>query len=110
MDYFDKLKDVRWKNKRQEILERDNFTCQKCNSKRYYNTTDEVPEKIYDLFLNVHHFDYNGDPWESNNEDLVTLCESCHAYYHSIKNEELKKLEMIKIKRTMKLLSGANNE
>lgn len=64
MTYSEKLKDPRWQKKRLEILKRDNWTCQNCQS-----TTKT---------LHVHHLKYNGNPWEANNNDLQTLCEDCH--------------------------------
>ncbi len=65
-NYAEKLRDPRWQKKRLEIFERDNWTCQSCYAK--------------DKTLNVHHRTYhpNHDPWEYENEDLVTLCEDCH--------------------------------
>lgn len=64
MSYFEKLKDPRWQKKRSRILERDSFTCRHCDS-----TTKT---------LNVHHLAYSKDPWDSQDEDLLTLCEDCH--------------------------------
>ena len=66
MSYGDKLKDPRWQKKRLEVLERDDFTCQKCCDTE---TT-----------LNVHHRVYfkNKDPWDYLDTDLITLCEKCH--------------------------------
>ena len=67
MTYFDKLKDPRWQKKRLKILERDEFTCQLCNS------TDKT--------LNVHHLFYfkNHDPWDYLDTMLLTLCQDCHG-------------------------------
>jgi hypothetical protein len=62
--YSDKLKDPRWQKKRLEILNRDEFTCQWCSD----------TEKT----LHVHHLKYSGDPWEIEDEFLLTLCETCH--------------------------------
>lgn len=64
MTYSDKLKDPRWQKKRLEIMKRDDFTCKYCGDK----TTS----------LNIHHSYYRGEPWESPNESLITLCEDCH--------------------------------
>lgn len=38
--------------------------------------------------LNVHHKVYyrNRDMWDYQDEDLVTLCENCHHYIHSLKD------------------------
>ena len=67
MEYSEKLKDPRWQKKRLEILERDDWRCQKCLDG---NTT-----------LHVHHRKYlpNSDPWDYPDHLLITLCENCHA-------------------------------
>ncbi len=65
--YSDKLKDPRWQRKRLEILNRDEFKCRSCGD----------TEKM----LHVHHLCYekNKEPWETKNDDLVTLCADCHS-------------------------------
>lgn len=73
MTYAEKLKDPRWQKKRLQILSRDKWKCKKC---RDTETT-----------LNVHHLEYNGDPWETENKKLVTLCEDCHKQVESLKDE-----------------------
>jgi len=67
-EYSKKLKDPRWQKKRLEILERDEWMCQKC-----FNSEST---------LVVHHRRYlpDRDPWDYPNELLVTLCEDCHEY------------------------------
>ena len=66
MTYQKKLKDPRWQKKRLEILERDEWTCQNC----------------YDMesTLHIHHKVYNKgkEPWDIENDFLVTLCSECH--------------------------------
>ena len=66
MKYSEKLKDPRWQKKRLEILERDNWSCQRCGD-------DES-------MLVVHHKRYfpKKEPWEYENNILITLCEDCH--------------------------------
>lgn len=66
MTYAEKLRDPRWQKLRLEILSRDNWTCQMCES----TTTT----------LNVHHIVYHSgaDPWEYNPRHLLTLCQTCH--------------------------------
>ena len=83
-DYIKKLKDPRWQKKRLNILNRDEFTCQKC----FDNEST----------LNVHHKYYlNGnDPWDYPDEALITLCEECHKEEKEY-IEDLNKL-IIKIK------------
>ena len=64
--YAEKLKDPRWQKKRLAIFERDNWTCQGCGA------TDKT--------LHVHHIFYEDDtePWDSDDNSLITLCEDCH--------------------------------
>ena len=66
MNYAEKLKDPRWQKKRLEIFERDEWKCRRCKSD--------------DKTLAAHHIKYRRglEPWDYPNEDLLTLCESCH--------------------------------
>lgn len=64
-EYSQKLRDPRWQKLRLEIMSRDEFECKHCFEK---NKT-----------LNVHHWGYNGDPWNVEPKSLITLCEDCHA-------------------------------
>ena len=64
MKYSEKLKDPRWQKKRLKILERDGWVCRECYTE----------EKT----LHVHHLEYNGDPWDSPDDNLLTLCYRCH--------------------------------
>jgi hypothetical protein len=59
-----------------EVRKRDNWTCKKCNKKR--STC-------------CHHINENKK--DNRIENLITLCNSCHAKYHSIKNLDLKEKE-----------------
>ena len=73
MTYKEKLQDPRWKNKRKEILFRDNYQCQYCFGLKQEGGV-----------LNVHHLRYlsNYEPWEYESEDLITLCQYCHEADH----------------------------
>ena len=53
------------KQKKQQVLERDNYTCQCPDCKHETN------------LLDIHHIDYNKK--NNNLENLITLCDSCHA-------------------------------
>ena len=66
MTYKEKLLDPRWQKKRLEILNRDRFCCQICGDEE--NT------------LHIHHLVYKNVscPWEYKEEELVTLCATCH--------------------------------
>jgi hypothetical protein len=70
MTYSEKLKDPRWQKKRLEILSRDNFECQICLNNK--------------LTLHVHHKKYISgvDPWDYENNFLMTICEECHKRLH----------------------------
>lgn len=65
-DYQELLKDPKWVSKRNQILSRDKNTCQFCGCQ--------------DKYMQVHHKRYikGNKPWEYDNEDLITLCNSCH--------------------------------
>jgi 5-methylcytosine-specific restriction endonuclease McrA len=71
--YDELLKDPRWQRKRLDIMNRDNFTCQLCKSKK--------------KTLNVHHKVYHRGllPWENPDKDLITLCEDCHSIVQDLK-------------------------
>ena len=73
--YRELLFDVRWKQKRARILERDGYKCIVCGA-----TED----------LTVHHKQYHVDqqgrkhvPWDYEDKYLVTLCSVCHRNGHS---------------------------
>lgn len=76
-EYSEKLKNPKWQKRRLEIMKRDNFTCRFCGNK------DET--------LNVHHVYYFGnmDPWEADDGQLITLCESYHLEMHENNNFNL---------------------
>ena len=66
--YREALRKPKWQRKRLKIMERDGWKCSACAAD--------------DKNLQVHHLRYLPDswnkPWESPDEDLVTLCEDCH--------------------------------
>lgn len=53
------------KEKKRQVLERDNYECQNPNCEYKTNV------------LHIHHIDY--DKLNSNMENLITLCNSCHS-------------------------------
>lgn len=69
-NYLELLKDPKWQKKRLFIFERDNYQCQCCFDKK---TTLVVHHKRYDR---------NKNPWEYENDNLITLCEDCHKIIH----------------------------
>ena len=64
-----------WRNKREEILKRDNHTCQFCGKQQD---------------LHVHHRQYHyierlgifKMPWDYPDECLITVCDKCHNRGH----------------------------
>lgn len=74
MSYSEQLKSPKWQKKRLEVLSRDNFTCCSCG-----DTETE---------LQVHHLKYDGKPYESELEDMETLCWVCH-YYETFEHKQL---------------------
>ncbi len=86
MTYSEKLKDPRWQKKRLEIMNRDDFKCVYCNNN--------------ELTLHVHHLRYSKEPWNINNDYLITLCENCHDEEHnSRKSNEDYLLDVLKVKK-----------
>lgn len=65
MTYREKLSNPLWREKRQSIIERDDNTCRDCGDK-------EGPFQVH------HAFYEKGEPWETSDEFLVTLCAVCH--------------------------------
>ena len=62
------------KELKQQILKRDNYTCQCPNCE--YKTDNLI----------IHHIDY--DKTNNNPENLTTLCNSCHSKTNGIKNRQ----------------------
>lgn len=70
--YKELLKTPEWRDKRQEILYRDKFICQKCGKYSKHNE--------------VHHVDYisGRDIWNYPDNWLITLCRDCHDEEHNV--------------------------
>lgn len=79
MTYSEKLKDPRWQKKRLEIMQRDEFTCSVCGD-------TESP-------LVIHHYKYDGEPWEVDDEYLATMCWNCHEEEHTLIEAARKQLK-----------------
>ena len=64
--YQQKLLDPRWQKKRLEILQRDDWRCQRCFDS--------------ESTLHVHHryYEHQYEPWDYSSDALVTLCADCH--------------------------------
>lgn len=61
----DPYKHPKWQKKRLQILERDGWKCVACDDS--------------ESTLHVHHFYYDGNPWDVMENFLQTLCEACHG-------------------------------
>lgn len=74
MTYSDKLKDPRWQKKRLQVLDRDDFKCTLCGDKKET--------------LHVHHKSYHksGNPWDTELENLSSLCATCHNVFEKLKS------------------------
>lgn len=70
MTYREQLLHPNWQRKRLDIMQRDEFQCQRC-----YDAENT---------LHVHHKQYVKGrlAWEYPDAELVTLCESCHEQMH----------------------------
>jgi hypothetical protein len=71
--YYELLDRMEWKEKRNEILIRDNYTCQQCNSKNSKGNPLQIHHKRYIL---------KSFPWDYVQNDLITYCRSCHKKWH----------------------------
>lgn len=73
MSYSEKLLDPRWQAKRLLILDRDKLTCQLC--------------KDTETTLHIHHRYYvkGFEPWDYDDDALVTYCKHCHALMEGCK-------------------------
>lgn len=71
--YSVQLQNIKWKNKRAEILKRDGYKCRKCNCKSN---------------LHIHHKIYvqGRMAWEYTNQFFITLCSDCHKKEHDKKD------------------------
>ena len=71
-----------WETKRKEILKRDNFECQMCKAEGGFSKATTVHHiKHYDKFPELGLTD----------ENLISLCSSCHNKVHPEKNFKINK-------------------
>lgn len=85
MTYKEKLLDPRWQKLRLDVLNRDNFMCQLCNDTK--------------STLHIHHLNYSksGNPWDSNMDDLETLCKECHSIIEYNKSYKIHPITALKM-------------
>lgn len=70
LTYAEKLRDVRWKRRRDDLLRQSNWTCCECGT----------PLTEGEMDLQVHHVVYITalDPWNYPDELLVVVCDFHH--------------------------------
>lgn len=77
-DFAETYDTVEWSKKRLHVLQRDDWKCQLCGKPGNQ----------------VHHRNYrncsDNKCFNCPEEDLITLCDECHATLHAIKSESLK--------------------
>src|SRR5271154_210590 len=70
----EKLRDLRWKKKRIEVLERDGECCQAIDENGIQCCKTQKHEE-----LQIHHRNYTtANPWDEPSDNLVTLCDKHH--------------------------------
>jgi len=87
MTYAEKLKDPRWQKKRLAIFSRDGWQCRDCHAR--------------EIELQVHHCFYEkGDPWDTDDRYLITLCSNCHPLRQDLENDAKRALALILVSTT----------
>jgi 5-methylcytosine-specific restriction endonuclease McrA len=74
IDYNLYIRSAQWKQIREEVKERDLYSCRTCNCIETGSLTESE--------LDVHHRHY-GTLGNERLEDLITLCRTCHRAIHS---------------------------
>ena len=77
-----------WGHKRQEVLKRDNYECQRCKKEKKVNTGDDGHGKG----LVIHHKKHLKEfpSLALKKENLITICESHHNQLHPEKFEKFR--------------------
>lgn len=74
--YYDYLLHTNeWYNKRNKILNRDNYRCRWCGNTRNL----QVHHKYYNIYPNGN----KANPWDYPDDALIVLCDDCHVKYHN---------------------------
>ncbi|MCT1529936.1 hypothetical protein M3B46_02950 [Sphingobacterium daejeonense] len=73
--YGASLFDIKWKQKRKSILDRDQNKCVICQDVHGL----QVHHRQYHFINRLNRFK---EPWDYPNELLITLCEVCHKRGH----------------------------
>lgn len=97
MNYSEKLRDPLWQRKRLEIFKRDQWACTQCGCD--YRT------------LHIHHKIYikGSNPWEYEDDYLITLCQLCHQKEHEFIIDPVRKYEhLILFKETPAVINSCH--
>ncbi len=84
-----------YKNNHEAVLNRDNYTCQCCKTKKGT--------------LHVHHIIYRSNGGSDKMENLITLCEDCHKKLHDGELKEFESKLTGKRKGTLKHAAQMNS-
>jgi len=82
-DYQQYLKSDHWKHLRYSVLKRDGFKCVKCGSA---------------CELQAHHVIYRRRFVDSLEQDLISVCKSCHESIHKVNGHQKEKVVVFKKK------------
>ncbi len=79
LNYWQKLQDPRWQQKRLQVMSNQGWRCQKCGATEHSG----IP-------FTVHHRYYvsKREPWNYPSGCYVLLCDPCHENDHSSPDEE----------------------
>lgn len=91
---YQKGKNYGFANTKEMVLNRDNYTCQYCKGKRKNSK------------LEVHHIIYRSNRGSDDENNLITLCQTCHKLLH---NGEIKLNLKGKSKGTLKYATQMNS-
>lgn len=58
-----RVQELEWRQKREEILERDNYKCRKCSSRNKVNVHHIIPYRI---------------SFDDSSQNLISMCNDCH--------------------------------
>lgn len=80
-DYSKKFLDPKWQKFRLSVLQRDKFRCVRCDDDK--------------STLHAHHTyyeEFGTDPWDYEEDTVITLCERCHEDEHANQKRANKEL------------------
>ncbi len=67
---------------RDNILRRDNYTCQNCGAPHMMINEHGIKIPVSDGMLQVHHIIPRAKGGSDNPKNLITWCKECHDAYH----------------------------